>query len=525
MKHETIASRSDLLFSVLIIIVLVLVSGGMGVYVLSDPGLNAGTVLLRAADAIERYHAEPVRRGAVIESGRQGMFDRLDRYSGYVDVSEYNWMQEELSGAYGGIGVTIVPHDGGLMLMSVRETGPAGKAGLLTGDVLIAADSVPFADLTPNQASSLLRGEAGTDVLVQVYRPVSQDTIEVTLVRERIPLQHVAWAGFSPGGAIYIRVLDFDAEASDQILEALDSLMNVPDGNPVGIILDLRGNPGGLFSEAYRTANLFLDQDAFIVGTDGRSRWNEETHFAVHGDMTDGLPMAVIVDNGSASAAEIVAGALQQADRAILVGDTTFGKGLVQGFIRLPEGDGLRLTVSRYYFDNAVYLNRFDSTLHDTGSGLAPDYYYYYPEQDLFLRRLESSLLLQEFAYGHLDEILALSDDPAAEIELLTRFREYAGAHDFPFESAVTEQARKLRDIVRRENGRPETQQQADRIVGAAVEYDRRLLLSYADYLVMRLRRIAYEREYGLARTYREVIVRERGDIHMAEELLRQRRS
>ncbi len=524
MNRDVPLNRIDLLVSLLMIVLVIGVTGGMGIYVLSDPGIRAASRLIVAAHAIEEYAVDPVNGERMIQTARDSMFSLLDRFSGYVDRQEFDQMREEMSGGYGGIGVTIIPHEDGLQIMSVREGGPAGKVGLLTGDILIGTDSVSFAKLGPGEASRYLRGEPGTTTNVRVFRPLTGDTTMVALMRERVPLVHVPFAGFTANDVMYIRVLDFDAGTADDIRSAVDSLQNVLGKEAVGVILDLRGNPGGLFAEAYRAANIFLDAGQFIVGTDGRSRWNEETHRSMHRDLTGGLPIAIIVNRGSASAAEIVAGALQQAGRAFLVGDTTFGKGLVQGFFGFPDGDGMRLTVSRYYFDNGVYLNRFDSTLVDTGDGLVPDHYYAYPELDPFVRSLENSLLLQEFAYRYMEDILG-EDDLCNYGPILSSFAHHITTSGFVYSTPTTEAAEDLVYMARLEEAPPRILQLADRLLQRSQAEDRRLLFDHADYIALRLRQIAYEREYGTTRTYQDVLLPNRGDIRFAEELLLRRRS
>lgn len=524
MNRDIPLNRIDLLVSMLMIVLVIVVTGGMGIYVLSDPGIRAASRLIVAAHAIEEYAVDPVNGERMIETARDSMFGLLDRYSGYVEREEFDQMREEMSGGYGGIGVTVVPHDDGLQIMSVRENGPAGKAGLLTGDIILGTDSVSFARIGPGEASRFLRGEPGTSINVRLYRRVTGDTATITLARERVPLVHVPFAGFTDNDVMYIRVLDFDMGTTDEIRDAIDSLRNVPGKEPGGVILDLRGNPGGLFAEAYRTANIFLEAGQFIVGTDGRSRWNEETHSSMHRDLTGGLPIAIIVNGGSASAAEIVAGALQQAGRAFLVGDTTFGKGLVQGFFGFPDGDGMRLTVSRYYFNNGVYLNRFDSTLVDTGDGLLPDHYYAYPELDPFVRSLENSLLLQEFAYRYMEDILSEADLRRYG-PILSAFAHFITTSGFIYSTPTTEAAEELAGTARREEASAAIRTLADRLLQASQVEDRRLLFDHADYIALRLRQIAYEREFGTTRTYQEVILPNRGDIRFAEELLLNRRS
>ncbi len=515
--------RSDLFLSMILIVVMVFLTGAMGLFILSDPGLRSAMKLVVVGQLIQDDYGEPFKPDNLFQSSLDGMFSILDPFSGYVRAKDFDRMEEEMGGAYGGIGVTVVHHQDGLLIMSVRENGPAGKVGLLTGDIIIGADSVSFADKTVSQASDLLRGPAGSSVLIRIFRPATGDTTEVSLKRADIPLIHVPFAGYTAEDMLYIRLLDFDAGSSDEVMAALDSLLPKPGHHPAGVIFDLRGNPGGLFSEGYRTASLFLPKGAFIVGTSGRSRWKDETHIAMLGDMTDGLPMAVLVDRGTASAAEIVSGSLQAEGRAFLVGDTTFGKGLVQGFVSFPDGDGLRLTISRYYVGDHEYLNTFDSVLNPVGKGLIPDYYYAFPELDPYIGALEYSLLLQEFAYRHTPSLLSLATDSVSESAALRTFERFADSSHFDFKSPIREAAQTVVDRAEAHQAGPATRKLAGRVLSLAREADRQLLWRNQNYVITRLRQIAFERQYGDERSYRDVILPNRGDIRLAVSLLEQR--
>jgi carboxyl-terminal processing protease len=319
---------------------------------------------------------------------------------------------------------------------------------------------------------------------------------------------------------LYIRVLDFESGASRDINDALDTLIVNGKHNPRGVILDLRGNPGGLLTEAYRTASLFLNKGEFIVGTDGRSRWNEERHYATGPDLTNGLPMAILVDNGSASASEIVAGSLHQLGRALLVGDTTFGKGLVQGITQLSDGSALRLTISRYYLEGGLYLNRFDSTLSDTGSGLAPDYPVQFVERDEFPLRIETSLLLQKFANLHQDEIIAASQHLALPKAWVDRFRSFSRDSGFIYTSSQTQSAQLLVELAVVEQSSKAVFNAALEILHKSQQDDMAQFERYADYIRTRLKQLAWERKFGTYREYADVIVRERPDIRYAAHLL-----
>ncbi|MBD3404370.1 PDZ domain-containing protein [candidate division GN15 bacterium] len=520
MTQSAFAARRDIILSAIFMMLLILLAGGMGIYVLAEPNLKHANTIATVAAQLHNIYGENFDWPQAIESARAEMLANLDRYSGYIEGSRFEQLDEEFTGGYGGIGVSVVPHDDGLLIMTVREGGPAAKVGLLTGDIVIKADGQSLADLTIDRASRLLRGEPDSEVDITVFRPAGDDTISVTATRARIDLLHIPFAGFTPDSAIYIRLLDFQSGATDDLEAALDSLLEQR-ADPPGIVLDLRGNPGGLFSEAYRTASLFLQSGQFIVGTDGRSRWEEESYYSSGDDITDGLPLVILIDNGTASSAEIVSGALGQLERATLAGDTTFGKGLVQGFSRFSDGSGLRLTISRYYLADSLYLNEFDSTLNDTGHGIPPDVPIEFIDRQEFPRAIERSLLLQEFAHLHEDAIISHPGQFALDRSWAEDFADYAREQDFDFTSERTEAAREMLDIAQLENASARTVETAERLVATSAAQDERAFATYAGYITSRLKQIAYERRFGAYRMYRDVIVRERPEIRTAVELLR----
>ncbi|MDH4157658.1 MAG: S41 family peptidase, partial [candidate division Zixibacteria bacterium] len=437
------------------------------------------------------------------------------------EQTQFDWMDEKLSGDYPGIGVTIVPNGDGLVIVSVREGGPAHGAGLLTGDVILLADSTALAGLDFEKAAVLLRGKEKTPVRLTVFRPADSDTLTFTVVRDKIPFVHVPYAGFTFDSVAYIRVLDFDPGAARDIEAVLDSLMPAGSaGRPRGLILDLRSNPGGLFNEALQTADLFLDKGAFIVGIDGRSRWYAQDYHATGSDLTSGVPMVVMVDRGSASASEIVAGALQQAGRAILVGDTTFGKGLVQGFVHFPDGDGLRLTISRYYFSGGVYLNEFDSVLNDVGHGLLPDHYYPSDDRGHFSRALENTRLLQQFANRHQDEIVTAARRGALDDQWVKGFILFAEGEKYDYVSPLTRQIETIRTLAKQEGAAPAVVHVVERLLQAGRRNDWNIYYVHRDYIKRRLKEIAIERKYGAFRAYDEVIVNESPAIQFATGIL-----
>lgn len=521
MTDHLLISRRLVFVSVLLMFLIVLLAGGSAVYVVSDPDLKQSMALTSAALDVQARYPGNLDWDAMLESAMRAMLNRLDRYSGYVPNREFDQMREELSGAYGGIGVSVLERDEGLLIMSVRESGPAAQAALLAGDIIVMADSVRLAALSGDEATGLLRGPESTWVNLQIVRPVSGDTLDLRVMRQKIDLLHIPFAGLTHDSLLYIRVLDFAAGATDDLRAALDSLL-APGRTPAaGIILDLRGNPGGLLSEAHRTAELFLEEGRLIVGTEARSRWDETTIYSTGDDLTDGLPIVVLIDGASASAAEIVAGALRQNDRAVLVGDTTFGKGLVQGFTRFTDGSGLRLTVSRYYLEGDVFLNELDSSLNDIGHGLPPDHFYRSERLQEFPRRLERTLLLQEFAALHQEEIVATGPNFALPEEWTDRFREFAVRNDFKYESRAALQAKMMIDFAKLERARVSTYKAVQRLQRLVKKDDGEQFDKFSRYIRMRIKQIAWERQFGTYRSYADVIIQERSDIRTAAELIK----
>lgn len=513
--------RKTILLSLVLIIIILISSGSMALYLISDPSIPQTQMVERAALAIEDHYFEKVNFNSLLESGRAAMFDMLDRYSTYYPKKSFEQMDENLTGSYTGIGVMITPDELGLRITSVREGGPAHKAGLLDGDIIIAVESTSLEGLNINDAVNVLRGDIGTSTNLTISRPIRGETFEVTLTREKLNFIHIPYAGMMSDSIYYIRLIDFDAGATDDLKAKLDTMKYK---NPLGMILDLRGNPGGLFHEAYQTANLFLNDGQFIVGTDGRSRWRDETYRASGSDMTDGLPLLVLVDNNSASSAEIVAGALQQAGRAKLVGDTTFGKGLVQGFVRYPEGDGLKLTISRYYLNGGVYLNNFDSTLEDVGHGLIPDYFITLPVDSYFQRSLFSSQYLREFAYDNEDKIVEAYREGKLDQSYIRGFLDFIDHKEMKINSFRTSLAEELQQIADEETIEPVTKKAIKNLVDLSYSKDRELFYQYSDYILYNMARIAFERKEGLTAAYKEVIIERQPQIKEARTILAENR-
>ncbi len=306
-------------------------------------------IFARALSQIEASHVEPPDQDRLVYGAIRGMVETLDPHSSFLDPDEYRILEADTTGAFAGIGVEIDVRDGWLTVHGVIAGGPAERAGVLAGDRFLALGGRGARDLRLSEAVRIMRGEPGSPVTVRIRRENVEDSIELTITREIIRVDAVE-TRVLPDRAVYIRVRSFQETATDEVRRALDAAVasTREAGGVSGVLLDLRGNPGGLLDEAVRISDEFLT-DGVIVSTRGRDGVVLGEARAERAGTRPDWPVVVLVDYYSASAAEIVAGALQDHHRAVIVGTTTWGKGSVQNVIELPDGSALKLTVARYF--------------------------------------------------------------------------------------------------------------------------------------------------------------------------------
>ena len=285
----------------------------------------------------------------LITSAVNGMVSKLDPHSNYMDAKSYQDMQAETSGVFGGLGMQVTLENSVVKVVSPIDDTPAAKAGILAGDIITQVDGVPTKDLPLDSVVAKMRGPAGTNVTLALERQNESKPIVVTLTREIIKNRPDSFR--DEGGNVgYIRIKEFNNLANGELTSAIKNLSaKIPTDQMKGYILDLRNNPGGLLDQAVAVSDAFLTRGE-IVSTRGRDP-DESLRFAAKpGDLIDGKPLIVLINGGSASASEIVAGALQDQKRATIIGTRSFGKGSVQTIIPLGQGDGaLRLTTARYF--------------------------------------------------------------------------------------------------------------------------------------------------------------------------------
>lgn len=310
---------------------------------------------------VRENYREEVDTETLVAGAIRGMMDSLDPHSGYLTEDAYRELQTETEGRFGGLGLEITVRDGLLTVVSPIEDTPAARAGLRTGDQIIGIDDESTEDLGLEEAVKRLRGPQGTSVTIRVRRRGHDGLLTFTIVRDVIRVNSVRAHVLEPG-FVYARIAQFQNGTGEDLVEALAG--NEPEDGPVkGLILDLRNNPGGLLGQAVSVSDLFLDS-GLIVYTDGRLERQKQKFPATRKDSRTDFPMVVLVNGGTASASEIVAGALQDHKRALIVGARTFGKGLVQTILPLDDRSALRLTTAEYFTPNG-------RSIHETG--IEPD--------------------------------------------------------------------------------------------------------------------------------------------------------
>jgi len=301
-------------------------------------------------DTVRQNYVEEVDDKELIEAAIQGMLQSLDPHSAFEAPEAYEETRKDVRGTFGGIGIQVTMEDGYVKVIAPIDDTPGARAGLQAEDLITALDGESVQGKTLDEAVDVMRGELGSDITLSVFRPATQESFDVTVTRGNIPLLSVR-SVIEDDDIGYIRINRFLGTTGKSLENEITSLKEEAAENDVelaGYILDLRNNPGGNLNQSIVVADAFLEQGE-IVSVRNRNSEDDASYFAKAGDLIDGKPLVVLINGGSASASEIVAGALQDHQRGILLGTPTFGKGSVQTLIGLRDQGGLRLTTARYY--------------------------------------------------------------------------------------------------------------------------------------------------------------------------------
>ena len=329
--------------------------------IIMAPNVSAKTVSPKETDAdtyellnlfgevMERTKAsyvEEVTDQKLIEAAINGMLTSLDPHSSYLDAKDFKYMNEQTSGKFGGLGIEITMEQGVVKIVSPIDDTPAFRAGLKPGDYITNIDGETIIGMTLNEAVDKMRGKPGTKVKLTIRR-VNEKPFDITLKREEIKTQSVK-TEIKDENVLYVRISSFAEDVAEEIKRAYEKSLKSAKSPLKGIVLDVRNNPGGLLDQAVAVSSLFLDKGE-VVSTRARSEEETLRYSAKGTDITAGLPIVVLINNGSASASEIVAGALQDHKRAVVLGEKSFGKGSVQTVIPLGNHGAMRVTTARYY--------------------------------------------------------------------------------------------------------------------------------------------------------------------------------
>ena len=303
-------------------------------------------------DKINKEYVDEVNQSEMMDSAINGVLQSLDPYSSYMSPEMYETMQTETSGEFGGLGIEVGMEAGVVKVISPIDNSPAYRVGVKAGDYIVKINNHQVQGKTLGEAVELMRGPVNSDIEITVRRPGVKKALIFTITREIIKIQSVKTKLIENVG--YIRLTSFNENSSDQIKRKIKEFQKK--GNIKNYILDLRNNPGGLLSQAIKISDFFLN-DGEIVSTKGRKTFENRKWFARKGDIINGDTLVVLINYGSASASEIVAGALKDHKRAILIGENTYGKGSVQSIIPLKNKGAIRLTVSKYFLPSGKSIS------------------------------------------------------------------------------------------------------------------------------------------------------------------------
>jgi len=325
-------------------------------------------LLAEALQRVRREYVDQIDDETLVENAIRGMLGGLDQHSGYLDSEQYEDIQIATTGNYTGVGLNVELHGGQVTVAEPVDDAPAARAGIRAGDVLVAVDGVPIVSEGLAAAIERMRGEPGTEVKLSVRRGNAVDLLDFSMLREPIHVSTVRSESL-PGGFGYIRLSGF-TDSTLAELDAAAAALESEEGALQGLVLDLRNNPGGVLQAAVGVADAFLEEGLIVRGS-GRVRHAHFEEFARPGDVLEAVPLAVLINRGSASGSEIVAGALRDHDRAELIGERSFGKGSVQSVVPIGPGSALKLTTAHYLTPDGTMIN---------GQGIEPDTVVLYPE-------------------------------------------------------------------------------------------------------------------------------------------------
>lgn len=353
---------------------------------------------------IKDDYVEDVDDKKLLENAIRGMLQGLDPHSTYLDEDAYKELQEGTSGEFGGLGIEVGYEDGFVKVISPIDGTPAQRAGIKAGDIIIRLDNKSVKGISLMEAVKMMRGKPGSKITLTIVREGENKPFEISIVRDIITVENIKTETIEPGFT-YIRISNFQTHTVDDLKKGLIKLKNENNNNIKGLILDLRNNPGGLLNAAVGVSDLFLN-NGLIVYTEGRIKDSKLKFNAKPSEMLKDTPIIILVNGGSASASEIVAGALQDHKRAVIMGEKTFGKGSVQTILPMNDRTALKLTTARYYTPSGRSIQ---------ASGIEPDMIVKNIKFDLKKDIQNNGLIKESDLSGHLDNKKSNDDEEKEE--------------------------------------------------------------------------------------------------------------
>ncbi len=422
------------------------------------------------------FYVDEINPEKLVHSSIDGMLKELDPYTTFIPESEKEDFNFMTTGQYGGIGALIRKRDDYAIIAEPYENFPAARAGLRAGDIILSIDGKSMKDAEISHVSENLKGAPDTEVRLQIKRLGSKRPLQKTLIRKIIKISNVPYHAMLTGETGYIRLSNFTKDAASETKQALTGLLE--NHQPSGIILDLRNNPGGLLIESVDVCNLFIEKDQEVVSTRGKVEQWDQTYKTRHNPVDTAISLVVMVSRGSASASEIVAGAMQDLDRAVILGQRTFGKGLVQTTRELVYNTQLKVTTAKYYIPSgrciqaldysnrnengsvgnipdslvSTYSTRNGRTVYD-GGGIRPDLETKPADYSQFTKELFIQNMIFDFATRYRNRKDSIPGVHRFRIrdDLFNHFREYVTQQDFSYQTKSEQELEKLMETARKE--------------------------------------------------------------------------
>ncbi|MBD3169426.1 MAG: PDZ domain-containing protein [candidate division Zixibacteria bacterium] len=506
---------------------------------------------------IKARYVEEVDAKDLVYSGIKGMMDTLDPFSEFLEMKEYDRLMETTKGKYSGLGMTIFQRDGWITVVSPMEGTPAYRMGLRAGDKIIKIDDESTKGMSTEDASKLMRGEAGTTVKLTIQREGILEPLEYVLERAIIELKTVPYYGLARDKIGYIRLARFGTESENELEEAIDDLQQQ---GMESLILDLRSNGGGLLTQAVKTTSHFLPEDREIVSTKGRTSDQNRSYSTEGNPQLPDMPMVILVNQNSASASEILSGAIQDWDRGVIIGNDTFGKGLVQQIYPLSEKEALKLTTAKWYMpsgrciqkEERYHRNSFaediegitgmgddqDSTLAEEdeeeaeiyytkggrivygGGGVKPDIEVESDELSTLMINLERLSMFFDFSVHYTTLHPELPEDFEVNQSTINEFRKFLKEKDFSYKNTLELELEKLEKTAEEENRLTELNPYFEQLHKKIEELKEKEFEESLPEIKRSIKRDVLSKLYGEKARYEQIILKDDPYIERALEVL-----